>query len=227
MSDTSEGSIEAHDFDRFLARTIVTGKLVAITQIHVGSGEESPDIDNTLIRVNMEGEEVPYIPGSSIKGVIRAMLERALDGLDNKDEVISYIFGTANPKNSVQGHACFSDAIPVGKVATHSKPGVAIDSVTGAAKHGHYYRIETISPSTKFNFKLVLENIDLRENTIVSKALRLVLSELKKGNVSVGGKTSSGLGVVELRDINIETLTHEAVRDLDFEYRDVTDEVEL
>lgn len=220
-------SIDTHDFDKFLSRTIVTGTLLAVTQIHIGSGEESPDIDNTLIRVNIQGEEVPYIPGSSIKGVIRSMLERALDGVGSKEKVVSYIFGTANPRNSVQGHACFSDAIPVGKVATHSKPGVAIDSVTGAAKHGHYYRIETISPGARFRFKLILENIDLREENIISKALRLVLSELKQGNVSVGGKTSSGLGVVELRNISIQTLTKEAVQNLDFKYKDVTNQVEL
>lgn len=72
---------------RLFGKLLIKGVIVAKTGLHIGAqkgggGIEIGGVDNIVIR-NPNGE--PYIPGSSLKGKIRCLLERA-NGLaeDNK-----------------------------------------------------------------------------------------------------------------------------------------------
>ncbi|SFP76938.1 type III CRISPR-associated RAMP protein Csx7 [Caldicoprobacter faecalis] len=71
--------------DRFYNKYIIKGTLIADTPIHIGSGEESFDpvqVDNSVIR---DSNGNPYIPGSSLKGVLRSYLETLLiSGVDER-----------------------------------------------------------------------------------------------------------------------------------------------
>ncbi len=63
---------------RLLGRTFVRGQLLARTGLHIGAGAESVSIaasDNPVIRDPLTRK--PYIPGSSLKGKLRALSERA------------------------------------------------------------------------------------------------------------------------------------------------------
>ncbi len=227
MARNTSSVRSAPDFDRFLSRTIILGELVAESQVHIGSGEETPSIDSPLIRVNLNGVDVPYLPGSSIKGVLRSFLESILRDSDEDRAVVKYIFGSSDKEERVRGHASFSDCLPVEPITTHTKPGVAIDPATGAARYGMRYSIETIAPGSRFHFKLILENIDLLEDSRISSAIKMLLREMNEGNIAIGGKTSAGLGLVRLAIHSIRFLSEEQVRNLDFQYRDITNEIEL
>ncbi len=217
------------DFDRLRIRTIVTGKIITLTQLHIGSGTQGDKDDNPVIRVHTDRGEVPYIPGSSLKGVLRALVESSIPpDASNRDEMIYYIFGMSHGRDHVRGHVSFADCYPVDQVALHSKPGVAIDRVTGAAKKGYKYSIETVAPDTRFSFKMIIENIDLRDSSDPkSEALRFILRELKNGNVAIGGKTSSGLGMVRLELEKIEAMDEDSIKNLRFTYMDITEKVQL
>ena len=55
---------------------IITGKIEVKTGLHIGGGSDKVEIggmDNPVIRNPLTRE--PYIPGSSIKGKMRALLE--------------------------------------------------------------------------------------------------------------------------------------------------------
>ncbi|SES90723.1 type III-A CRISPR-associated RAMP protein Csm3 [Anaerobranca gottschalkii] len=57
-------------------KLFVKGKIVAMTGLHIGGSKTDVaigDIDNSVIKTS---EGVPYIPGSSLKGKIRALLEK-------------------------------------------------------------------------------------------------------------------------------------------------------
>ncbi|GFN23378.1 CRISPR-associated RAMP protein [Thermanaeromonas sp. C210] len=72
-------------YDIFYNRRRITGRLVVLTPLRIGSGGEAPDptaIDNPVIRDSFGR---PFIPGSSFKGVWRAFAEQVLDQLDNGD----------------------------------------------------------------------------------------------------------------------------------------------
>lgn len=72
-------------YDTFHNRRRITGRLVAVTPLRIGSGDAAPDptaIDNPVIR---DAYGRPFIPGSSFKGVWRAFAEQVLGQLDNGD----------------------------------------------------------------------------------------------------------------------------------------------
>ena len=55
----------------------INGLLTAITGLHIGGTEVGLAIggaDNTIIRNGLDGK--PYIPGSSLKGKMRSLLDR-------------------------------------------------------------------------------------------------------------------------------------------------------
>ncbi len=71
------------DFSRFHSRLRVTGRLRTETALRIGSGgSDSPTEHDLPVVKDLRGR--PYIPGSSVKGVLRAHLERLLRGLDER-----------------------------------------------------------------------------------------------------------------------------------------------
>ncbi|MDW8360659.1 MAG: RAMP superfamily CRISPR-associated protein, partial [Candidatus Caldarchaeum sp.] len=56
-----------------LRETIVEGELVNLSPLRVGAGREPPlgAIVDLVVRIRLGEAEVPYIPGSSLKGVFR------------------------------------------------------------------------------------------------------------------------------------------------------------
>ncbi|MGB9619600.1 MAG: type III-A CRISPR-associated RAMP protein Csm3, partial [Armatimonadota bacterium] len=69
----------------------ITGRIELLTGLHIGAGTESTQIggvDNPIIRLPGDGN--PYIPGSSLKGRIRALLELHLDKVEQNGNVHAY-----------------------------------------------------------------------------------------------------------------------------------------
>ena len=69
----------------------ISGKIVVKTGLHIGAGNEKVEIggmDNPIIRNPLTNE--PYIPGSSIKGKMRSLMEWNLDKIDK---------GNKNPRD--------------------------------------------------------------------------------------------------------------------------------
>ena len=63
---------------KLLGKVIISGKLECLTGLHVGASKENMEIgaiDSPVVRDPITRE--PYIPGSSLKGKLRAMLEKA------------------------------------------------------------------------------------------------------------------------------------------------------
>jgi CRISPR-associated protein Csm3 len=61
---------------QFKAHVIITGKIQCLTGLHIGGTEEGYEIggmDNPVIKDKITG--YPYIPGSSLKGKMRSMME--------------------------------------------------------------------------------------------------------------------------------------------------------
>lgn len=54
---------------------IITAKIVALTGLHIGGGNASLEIGGVDSSVVKDGEGKPYIPGSSLKGKMRSLLE--------------------------------------------------------------------------------------------------------------------------------------------------------
>ncbi|MGQ3684151.1 MAG: type III-A CRISPR-associated RAMP protein Csm3 [Candidatus Loosdrechtia sp.] len=82
-----------------LGKVIISGTLECLTGLHIGASKENMEIgaiDSPVVRDPVTRE--PYIPGSSLKGKLRALLEKALCLIDRRD------IGTRN--NPVKIHVC-------------------------------------------------------------------------------------------------------------------------
>lgn len=82
-----------------LGKVIMSGTLQCLTGLHIGASRENMEIgaiDSPVVRDPITRE--PYIPGSSLKGKLRALLEKSL-GIINRRNI-----GTRN--NPVEVHVC-------------------------------------------------------------------------------------------------------------------------
>jgi len=69
----------------------ITGELELLTGLHIGAGNDNIEIggmDNPVVRDPLTNE--PYIPGSSIKGKMRMLLELYLGLIHDKGKVLDY-----------------------------------------------------------------------------------------------------------------------------------------
>jgi CRISPR-associated protein Csm3 len=83
-------------FERFESRTIVNATLQMHTALSVGS-RSSLEPTGTDLPVIKDPRGMPFIPGSSIKGVIRTQLERVLRSLDSKVTKLGACDPLSNP----------------------------------------------------------------------------------------------------------------------------------
>jgi CRISPR-associated RAMP protein (TIGR02581 family) len=163
--------------------------------------------------------EVVYIPGSSLKGVVRGFVEKALRTLDDRgswqwacptfpDEKESCAKKLVEEENSktiyrrscgacrifghtrLKGRASFTDLFPVGGVKTEIRYGVAISRLSHAVAHGPF-EMEVAVAGT-FAGHLVLENFELWQLGL----LALALESMNQGLVKVGFGKNRGFGEV-------------------------------
>ncbi len=115
----------------------------------------------------------------------------------------------------IAGRLMFKDCMQ--KVAEGESPiyefrdGVGIDRDTGSAKNGAKFDYEIVPAGTEFDFCLIAENISDEQ----TKYLDFIIKQLRSGNVSVGGKTTRGLGRIMLVDDNYEKAKEQSTSILD------------
>jgi CRISPR/Cas system CSM-associated protein Csm3 (group 7 of RAMP superfamily) len=183
-----------------------------------GADPTRPDME--FVRTWRDGERTVYLPGPSLKGVLRSHCERivrtmnetascnpvdedkscvGLRGLEQKHDgphvhsrscFICQMFGNT----TLAGHVRTADAYPPDpdKIRTEERNGVAIDRVFGSVAHGPF-QMEVL---TEGDFKTTLS---IRNFTIAQLGLlALALRDVKLGRVGLGFGKSRGLGHVTL-----------------------------
>jgi CRISPR/Cas system CSM-associated protein Csm3 (group 7 of RAMP superfamily) len=161
-----------------------------------------------------------YIPGSSLKGVIRAHAERIVRSLQGE---VGPGAGACDPlrrgeacgdrlererieadakyarscfacrlfgNTAVASHVRFADALPVGEVTIEERNGVAIDRVFGSVAVGPF-NYEVATKGT-FRTRIAFKNFTLAQLALVGLALR----DLGAGRVGLGFGKSRGMGRV-------------------------------
>lgn len=190
-------------------RIILSGKITAITDLYIGSGEEKltpGDVDMEAIK---SGEQV-YIPGSSLKGVIRHEAERIAKSLNWDDKVkdcnpptpskmcgaklsaerrcvVCQTFGGPGLASRIK----FRDALPLSTIETEIRPGVSINRDTGAVAEGPRY-MEVVPRESKFDFEVVFDNPTRDHFELFASAIRSLQDS------SIGGGKSRGLGKIKI-----------------------------
>jgi CRISPR-associated protein Csm3 len=206
------------DFDRLRSLIRVSGTLVNLAPLRVGVGREPPlgaTVDNTFLRIRRDGEEIPYIPGSTIKGVLRNYFEQLArlkypelhdpwdrDKIEKEAEegdfcVVCGTFGSTK----IASHIRVFDAYPTSKVTTNIKTCVGIDREFQAARPAILYTEEFIEPGYEWSFKMDIINIQFPEGGDErSLLLTETIRAMKLGLVSFGARKSIGFGQIQLKE---------------------------
>ncbi|MHA1796771.1 MAG: type III CRISPR-associated RAMP protein Csx7 [Promethearchaeota archaeon] len=75
-----------NNFAEFKSRTFITGKITLLTALHIGRGQSIEPFGSDLPVVK-DAEDKPYIPGSSLKGILRSNAERISGALHKNPTV--------------------------------------------------------------------------------------------------------------------------------------------
>ena len=159
---------------------------------------DKPDIEN----IKSNGK--PVLPGTSIKGAIRARAERIVKTLGKSESVISDLFGEVDEKKKLakKGRITVEESVIDGypeEVQTRIK----IDRFTGGTIESAL--LETKPLFSKKDGKVINLKITIRDYKDHEAGLMLlVLKDLWTGDLPIGGEKAVGRGVLEGRKAVIE-----------------------
>ena len=179
---------------RIAERYRVSGRLVALSPLHVGGLGDDAQTDLPLAR---DGLGELYVPGTSLTGVLRAWFEAVFD-----EAAAAHVFGSSTN----EGHASF---VVVGdgrvtlpnRTALEIRDNVGIDRVDGVA-HARMKHDRAILPrGTSIGFALTCEAAEPGDRGAAQVAH--LLRALQVGRLRVGAATSRGLGRIALRNLVI------------------------
>ena len=197
---------------RLVKKIIYTGKIVLKTGLHIGGTNAALNIggpDKFVVRNPINN--IPYIPGSSLKGKLRSLIEiknGCSEVSTDPNSESGKLFGVAGGNDNTRpSRLIVRDA----ELDTESKPGmfentdlpyaeskteVNIDRVTSEAKPRTFERIPA---GAEFKLSMVLnifEGEDEKElEGILFKAIEMLHDDY------LGGQGSRGYGQVEIKDL--------------------------
>jgi len=176
-------------------------KIKVITGLHIGIGSDRPEIggiDNPVIKDPIS--KLPYIPGSSLKGKLRSLLETESNNFSKK--VIADAFGDDDntPTRFIFRDISLSkedsEAFKNGNIQTEAKTEIKIDRETGTATRGALRVTERIPPQVIFEGEVLIRSINEDDEKLNSSMLGEAIQLLN--NDYLGGSGSRGYGAVEV-----------------------------
>ena len=195
----------------------INTSITLITGLHIGGNSENVEIggiDNPVVKLASKGD-VPYIPGSSLKGKMRCLLEQAAGapkvGLDAK---VNNLFGiteskannTENqPSKIIVRDAMLSDDSKkmlldcdnLDMPFTENKFENVIDRVKGIAQHPR--QTERVPAGAEFNAEFIINVWDDDDEqelvALFEKGIRLLENDY------LGGSGSRGYGQIKFGEM--------------------------
>jgi CRISPR-associated protein Csm3 len=211
----------------------ITGKITVKTGLHIGGSSETIEIggnDNPIIRNPLTNQ--PYIPGSSIKGKMRSLLEWKLEKIDpegdphkwcgDPDCPICRIFGTSSDEAKIgPTRLIVRDAEISQDYRNYMKEKGITDfdlveekyenSINRITARANPRPIERVAAGVEFDFELSYRIFDMEGKFQVTDEdlFKYVLDGLKYiQQDTLGGAGSRGCGKVEFVDLMVDgTLT--------------------
>lgn len=205
--------------EQIIKKILVKTRINVITGLHIGASKESVEIggiDCPVIKIATR-ENQPYIPGSSIKGKMRCLLEQTLGAVRvGGNQSVNNLFGYSKenkPSKLIVRDAyltqesvdrlkeCSSLDMPF----TENKYENTIDRVKGVAEHPR--QTERVPAGAEFALEMII-NVweDDNEKTLLDmleKGLKLIENDY------LGGSGSRGYGQVKFGELTITSLSQD------------------
>ncbi len=205
-------------------KIILRGEMSCETGLHIGASGNNLDIgglDSPVVRDPITRE--PYVPGSSLKGKMRSLLERKFNlpfnryggnGVNRHECTdrtcrVCRVFGAAGGREgsdkNIPGRLIVRDMhmtadskemlaeIETGLQYTEWKFENSLDRVTAAANPR---QLERVPRGTKFNFEIIY-TVETEDNRIIAEDLNNIVQLMKLvEDDTLGGHGSRGYGKV-------------------------------
>lgn len=208
--------------EKLQQKIIIQGKIKALTGMHIGGTNQQMGIggpDNLVIRNPIS--QKPIIPGSSLKGKMRALLELSMgkygkDGAVGNAPEITKLFGKSGGDNDshasrllvrdaemcVEDDEAWNDT---DMLFTEAKTEVVINRLTSKATPRTFERVPA---GATFQFEMVV-NVVCEDNEVDKKSKELC-ELLAQGmelvqDDALGGHGSRGYGQIKFSVVSITT----------------------
>ena len=196
---------------RFLARIVIEAK----TPLAVGSGDNNV-LTDALVATDANG--LPYIPGTSIAGVIRSMI--------NDEQLVNNVFGFQKKQDGEGSKIIFTEAKllnELGNVMDGLSPTVLANpflkeytslpirqhvriNERGTAEDKGKFDEQVVFAGSRFCFEMEM----YAENDNEDKAnIKEALKQICKSSFRLGGGTRCGFGEIDIIDIKFSGLNLE------------------
>ena len=189
---------------QILGRITVRGRLHLAAPLLIGEGESGEERNDRDIHVLRSKDGVPFIPGTSLAGALRSLIE-----VENPCAA-DILFGTMHRtggetvRDERQSAVSLYD-VELNDAVIGSRDGVHIDDVTGTAIDAHKYDYEIVESGADgpFYAEILLRRVHQKDEHTLKETL-LRLSELLRGGFHVGALTTKGFGRMQLRDMVVD-----------------------
>jgi CRISPR-associated protein Csm3 len=196
--------------EKLVKKILVSTKLTVVTGLHIGGSKDSVEIggiDNPVIKVATRKNQ-PYIPGSSLKGKMRCLLEQVNGATAvGKSEIVNNLFGYAsnNQPSKLIVRDAYLTADSVEKLVaasldmpyTENKYENTIDRVKGKAEHPR--QSERVPAGAEFDVEMVINVWDNDNANELKHLLQQGIALIE--NDYLGGSGSRGYGQVKFGEL--------------------------
>lgn len=197
-----------------LDRWLLCGTLTVISplQIRTREVEECDDEEQSVLAIEMDFGDRPYIPASSLKGFIRSQLETTLADVDQGK--VNNLFG-APPRKKIDAATGREIEVPLGGKAEFwdchlpdGAPAIAyavmtqarIDRKTHAADDASLRTARAVPPGTEFTVEVMVDRASAEEISLLLAGLE-TLNGTAEG--ALGGGTGIGRGICKFTSLDI------------------------
>jgi CRISPR-associated protein Csm3 len=206
--------------EKFIGKLFIEGEIVLLTGLHIGGSKESGEIgglDNPVIKT-IKG--IPYIPGSSLKGKVRCLLERKYGFQPERNQGdpcgcgrcdICLLFGAHSADNKTVSRLIIRDSYLdedhfIKEVLkdniedityTEEKTENIIDRIKGTAQHPRI--MERVPAGARFRF---LSSISFYENDNIESLIKSFIEGLRLlEDEYLGGSGTRGYGHIRFDNL--------------------------
>jgi len=199
--------------EQLVKKIKINTSITLITGLHIGGNSENVEIggiDNPVIKLASK-DDMPYIPGSSLKGKMRCLLEQVYRaphvGLNQEVNNLFGFSGTKQPSKIIVRDAMLTDDSKKMLLAcdnldmpyTENKIENTIDRIEGATVKGGIRTTERVPAGAEFNAEFII-NIwdDDKEEELMAlfeKGIRLLENDY------LGGSGSRGYGQIKFGEM--------------------------
>lgn len=204
----------------------ITGTIEVVTGMHIGGSEafaaigaiDSPVIIDSLSRK-------PIIPGSSLKGKMRALLAKAYNPTvvnhNDDSEKISRLFGSSANNKLMTSRLIFSDMILDNYDELHSK---GLDSITEVKFENTISRttsvanprqIERVIRGSKFELNIIYDVLEDYQDQALDD-IKILVEGMKLLQYDyLGGGGTRGNGKIKFSNVTADTVIGELPQELE------------